>query len=1063
MKGFKNKVIWVLLFLLTFNLIPYANITKVKATDDINIISTTEITVSTAKEWAKSKGATETFINLADLYWKYSSKNGNVNPAVAYVQAAKETGYGKFGGVINESYNNPCGLKTSQGGEDTDPDAHMKFKSWDEGVQAHLDHLALYAGASGYPRSNTYDPRHFASILGKAKTVQALGGNWAPSTSYGSEIKSMYNVLLTNQSNEAGSKKITVIDTPTSGLNTSEDILKVSGWALNSKQVSKVNVYLDGNFQTTAQIGLSRPDVANVYPSYGNSNSGYTATINIGGLSDGIKTIRVEQVGKDNSKDSVEVKIKITKHKPIQVIDTPRNNSNITGNSMNISGWSLNGIDIKQINLYVDGKSKGVAKMGDSRPDVAKVYPQYTNAATSGYHAQVDISDIAGGNRIVKVEQVARDGTKHVSEVKVYINKPTPITVIDTPVSGANVETNTLRVSGWALNSNGVKEIKIYLDGQLKATTKTGGARPDVAKVYPQYNTMNSGYGANIDITNVANGQKKLVVEQVASNNDISRSEVMVNIKKPTPITVIDSPGNNAKVGNTISVSGWALNSKGVKAINVYIDGKLMTTTRTQFSRPDVRNVYPAYQDSNSGYLASVNLKEIKGGNRTLKVEQVGNDGSIDSVSRVIYVNKDVPKTVIDSPANGMKITSKQLDVSGWALNPAGIKEVKVYVNNTEMTTVSTGLPRQDVANVYPSYGDSKSGYRATININAIKAGNNTITVKQFGNDGTVDSVSTTINISKKSSVTVIDVPSSDMVVNDNSIRVSGWALNDSGVKQVNVYIDNVKVGSPAINISRADVISAYPGYQTSSVCGFAINVDLSKLSKGQHKVVIEAVGYDGSVNRASNTFYYKDKPSKLIVLDPGHNNGGDDGAYATVNGVTYSERELNGVIALKVKKELEDKGYRVLLTRNPLVAEYLSLNESLARRVNLANSLNADLFISIHQNKFELESANGTEVFYSTNNPDSPYETTSDKNTKVSVSKALAAKLSSNISSEAGFRNRGAKQGNLFVCRNTTMPSVLIECGFISNAGDVAKLNSPSGQAAIARAIASGVKNVIG
>ena len=410
-----------------------------------------------------------------------------------------------------------------------------------------------------------------------------------------------------------------------------------------------------------------------------------------------------------------------------------------------------------------------------------------------------------------------------------------------------------------------------------------------------------------------------------------------------------------------------------------------------------------------------------------------------------------------------MKVTSKQITVSGWALNPTGVKEVKVYVNNTEMTSASLGISRPDVASVYPQYSNSNSGYTAYININAIKPGNNTVTVKQIGKDGTEDSVSTTINISKKTPITVLDVPSSESIETSDSIRIAGWELNESGVKQVNVYIDGLKVSSPAIDIARSDVIAAYPGYQTSNVCGFAATVDLSSLTKGQHAIVLEAIGYDGTVGKVTSNFYYKEKPSKLIVLDPGHNNGGDDGAYATVNGVTYSETELNGIIALKTKAALESKGYRVTLTRNPLIAEYYSLNESLARRVDIANSLNADLFISIHQNKFDLESANGTEVYYSTNNADAGYSGPSDKSYKINVSKQLASTISSNISNAAGFRNRGDKDGNLFVCRNTSMPAVLIECGFISNQNDVSKLNNSTVQQTIAEAIASGVKTVIG
>ena len=175
---------------------------------DISIISDTKVTSAQAKSWAKSKGATETFISLADLYFEYAEECGEVNPGIAYVQAAKETGYGKFGGVLDESYHNPCGMKTSSGGGDQDPNAHQRFNSWDEGVQAHLDHLALYAGADGYPKSDTYDPRHFVTIKGKAPTVNSLGGKWAQSTTYGQEINTLYRDLLKSAGVSIGSEEI---------------------------------------------------------------------------------------------------------------------------------------------------------------------------------------------------------------------------------------------------------------------------------------------------------------------------------------------------------------------------------------------------------------------------------------------------------------------------------------------------------------------------------------------------------------------------------------------------------------------------------------------------------------------------------------------------------------------------------------------------------------------------------------------------------------------------------------------------------------------------------------
>lgn len=194
MKINKKFIMFAISFVVMISLFPIVNAKA--ASSDLKILSDSQVTAAQAKNWAKSKGSTETFASLADLYFKYYTEHGNVNPAIAYVQAAKETGYGKFGGVLDDSFHNPCGLKIAAGGSDTDPNAHKRFNSWDDGVQAHLDHLALYAGADGYPRSSTNDERHFRTIKGTAPTIDLLGGKWAPSPTYGDEVYKLYNDLL---------------------------------------------------------------------------------------------------------------------------------------------------------------------------------------------------------------------------------------------------------------------------------------------------------------------------------------------------------------------------------------------------------------------------------------------------------------------------------------------------------------------------------------------------------------------------------------------------------------------------------------------------------------------------------------------------------------------------------------------------------------------------------------------------------------------------------------------------------------------------------------------------
>ena len=179
------------------------------------------------------------------------------------------------------------------------------------------------------------------------------------------------------------------------------------------------------------------------------------------------------------------------------------------------------------------------------------------------------------------------------------------------------------------------------------------------------------------------------------------------------------------------------------------------------------------------------------------------------------------------------------------------------------------------------------------------------------------------------------------------------------------------------------------------------------------------------------------------IVLDPGHNYGGDDGAYSQHNGIQYIERDLNMQVALKLREQLEVEGYNVILTRNPEDKTYETTKESLKKRVDYANSNDTDLFISIHHDSSTSSSASGFTAFYSSIKGNS-----TGKDSKVTnKSKEIATNIVNNVSAELGYRNRGAKDNNFYVIKNTTMPSILLECGFISNYSEAKKAADEANQ----------------
>lgn len=143
---------------------------------------------------------------------------------------------------------------------------------------------------------------------------------------------------------------------------------------------------------------------------------------------------------------------------------------------------------------------------------------------------------------------------------------------------------------------------------------------------------------------------------------------------------------------------------------------------------------------------------------------------------------------------------------------------------------------------------------------------------------------------------------------------------------------------------------------------------------------------------------------------------------------------------------------------------------ESLKKRVNVANEMEADLFVSIHHNSFTSPSANGFEVYYSTGTPITTYISnrmvtkegrdltlearsySSRNNTeKVVVSKELATEITNESSAALDLYNRGAKDSNFYVCKNTKMPSILIENGFLTNQIEAEKVSTSRHQQRLA------------
>jgi N-acetylmuramoyl-L-alanine amidase len=181
----------------------------------------------------------------------------------------------------------------------------------------------------------------------------------------------------------------------------------------------------------------------------------------------------------------------------------------------------------------------------------------------------------------------------------------------------------------------------------------------------------------------------------------------------------------------------------------------------------------------------------------------------------------------------------------------------------------------------------------------------------------------------------------------------------------------------------------------------------------------------------------------KLIVVDAGHG-----GAATGASGGGVYEKNITLAIARRLKKQLEAAGARVVMTRDG------DIDVGLSTRPELANSIGADLFVSIHNDSAPRpNSASGTSTYYHKGSSDS---------------RALAVCVQRAIVEVSGLPSRGALsdgilyQNGLAVLRGSRMPAVLVEVAYINHNRDRMKLVDPDFQQRVAEAICSGLKTYV-
>lgn len=190
----------------------------------------------------------------------------------------------------------------------------------------------------------------------------------------------------------------------------------------------------------------------------------------------------------------------------------------------------------------------------------------------------------------------------------------------------------------------------------------------------------------------------------------------------------------------------------------------------------------------------------------------------------------------------------------------------------------------------------------------------------------------------------------------------------------------------------------------------------------------------------------------RTVIIDAGHG-GEDPGAVSDYSGQT--EKEINLKLALAVRELLENDGYNVILTRSEDVLVYepgstssvtQKRKQDLLRRKKIMDESGADIVVSIHLNKFDQTKYYGAQVFF-------PPDSADSMKLAMNLQKSLKENVDSNNTREALL-----KKDPIIILKNLKTPTAIVECGFLSNQEEEARLITNEYQTLLSIAIKQGI-----
>jgi Bacterial Ig domain len=497
------------------------------------------------------------------------------------------------------------------------------------------------------------------------------------------------------------------------------------------------------------------------------------------------------------------------------------------------------------------------------------------------------------------------------------------IGALDHPDPGVT-HSGVIFFKGWVLNPQQTTDIQVYVDDQFIASANRGLPRIDVIEAYPNWPGVQNiapGFQVGVLASRLSNGTHTVEVRVRSSNNTITplgrRTIDVDNTINQAPFGNLDTPDLAAayNASGSFPVQGWALDTDGVAAVDVYVDGGILQSAVYGDARPDVANTYPDFPAAlYSSFIANIDSTRLVDGIHLLEVKATDRQGLSRLIgTRQIQVFNEEgnlkPFGYIDEPKRDAVLYGTQCaqvplvspavnpqshitPVRGWALdlgtrNDTGrVAYVELmidgvrwystddcsYSNIFQTFTNCYGLTRYDVQRYYPNYPDvPRAGFVFTMDVGALLAmgvrpGNHILKVRVG------DQQQTFVELPGPAGMPVffqcaentlasangfIDVPAPFDYMK-GTVVFQGWAATEFAfVKDVEIIIDGFVVGLAQHGFPRPDVQEQNPFLRNAQNSGWRFTYDTTKLRNERHRLTVRVVDTQGKKTEIGSVDFY--------------------------------------------------------------------------------------------------------------------------------------------------------------------------------------------------------------